>query len=335
MFESARIKLTIWYMVIAMLVSGVFSLIIYKGVTLEIEQRFVRIEQQFRRGERGFTGKMEAAPFFKEDLVQVKHGLLLRLLWVNGFVFLFATTAGYILASKTLKPIEDTLIEQRRFVADASHELKTPITALKTSIEVSLRDKKITLTKARQVLSDSLEDINNLQILTANLLSLARYQKIGNGFTTTKFESKVSVNKAVKKLTPMAKKKKIQLKTKLTKQVIKANQEQFEKLVTILVDNATKYTPKEGKVKVISSTKNKNLVLKVIDNGIGISKKDLPCLYGRFYRVDTSRSKSKAEGFGLGLSVAKKIVNQHCGKISIKSKLGSGTTVTVKLPLKA
>lgn len=334
MFETARLKLTAWYVLIILLVSFSFSAFIYNGVTLEFQRRLNVIEQRFRVDTpRGWQMHGPVHEFFVEDLNLARHRVLLMLLYANGVIFVLSAILGNYLAGKALQPIESAMDEQKRFIADASHELKTPLTALMTSIEVALRDKKLNLRGAKSTLKESLDDIECLKDLTSDLLTLTRYQQNGKKIPISKFKLPEALQSAVKQVSPVAKKKGVELKTQFNNLEIKANEESIEKLAVILLDNAIKYTPKGGKVTVATKKLRRFLALAVNDTGVGIPKRDLPHIFERFYRVDQSRTESRVEGFGLGLSVAKKIVDLHNGKISVKSKLGRGSTFIVRLPL--
>ena len=251
----------------------------------------------------------------------------------NGVILLFSGVGGYYLAGRTLQPIESALEEQKRFVADASHELKTPLTALQTSIEVALRDKKLNLKNARKILKESLDDIGNLTSLSNNLLILARMQSNDQSLVLQKVEMKNLIEEVIKKFKPMAKKKGVSIKLKTKNEKFRADKNSLFKLMAILVDNAIKYTPKGGKVTISSKKVGKWLEIKVKDTGVGISEKDLPHIFERFYRANSSRSKTDTDGFGLGLSIAKRIVELNKGTIKVESKVGKGSTFAIKLPL--
>jgi two-component system sensor histidine kinase CiaH len=332
MFTSARLKLTGWYLLIIMTVSISFSAFIYKGVSLEFERRLNAISDRLQLGRFGIVPPPGQVELFVQDLEETKERVLIILVYTNFVIFVFSAGAGYFLAGRTLRPIERALEEQKRFVADASHEFKTPLTALQTSIEVTLRDKKLNLKEAKSVLKESLNDIQNLSSLSKYLLGLARFQK-DNSLTKENVNIKEVTKSALKKLTPLAKDKKIQLSQNVGDTVVRANKESLEKLITILLDNAIKYTPKGGKVSINSEGGQRGILLKVTDTGIGISDKDIPHIFERFYRADIARSKDKVTGFGLGLSMAKQITQLHKGTIDVKSKLGKGSTFTVRLPL--
>lgn len=350
MFRSTRIKLTAWYLLIIMTISLSFSGVIYKETVVELERGFRRVDLRHRAEELGiplprfFSGRPEDLPsrlretapryFFVEDLEETKKRLAFYLFLVNATILGVSALAGYFLAGKTLKPIEKILEEQKRFVADASHELRTPLTALKTSMEVALRDNKMSLPQVKKVLRSNLEDIDSLKTLSDNLLSLTHYQSNGRNLIFNKINMAEVIKKAGQKILPLAKKKGIDLKIKIENQTIQANQESLEEMILIFLDNAVKFTQAKGKIKVIGKTDKKYFSLKISDTGIGIAKKELPYIFDRFYRADQSRSKEKVLGFGLGLSLAKRIIEIHKGTVEVESVSGKGTTFTIKLPLK-
>ena len=114
---------------------------------------------------------------------------------------------------------------------------------------------------------------------------------------------------------------------------INVDSESINKLITILVDNAIKYTPKGGKITISSKKVGKWLEIKVKDTGSGISKEDLPHIFERFYRANSSRSKTDTDGFGLGLSIAKHFVEAHGGSIKAESEMGKGTCISFTIPI--
>lgn len=301
MFKEARIKLTLYYLTIIMVISLFFSLIIYKGATFELG----RIEnmQRIRRPSPTFL--------IDPDIIrETKHRIFLSLLTLNGVILIVSGLSGYFLAGKTLKPISKMMDDQKEFVSNASHELRTPLTALKSEIEVGLRDKKLNLMSAKKLLISNLDDINNMTKLSNYLLKLNRFQVSKLDF------KKVDLSEIIKKVTL-----KRDIKLFLEKTIVSVDSDSVSELVTILVDNAVKYgNNKEIKLSL------KNKILKVVDHGIGISDEDLPHIFDRFYRGDKARNH---DGYGLGLSIAKQIADLHGAKIKVKSKLGIGTTFKV------
>ena len=187
MFHTARLKLTAWYLLIIMAISLLFSVFIYRIFTLELQRRLEDIESRLELRKFGFFPPLGQTRIFIHDIEEARKRLLFILIYTNGAIFLFSSLAGYFLAGKTLGPIEEVLENQKRFIADAGHELKTPLTSLQTSIEVSLRDKRLNLENARKTLSESLEDVEKLKSLTKSLLSLVKYQHNGSNLSKEEF----------------------------------------------------------------------------------------------------------------------------------------------------
>ncbi len=332
MFKSARFKLTFWYLVIITTISLTFSAVIYKGVTFEFGRRLNIIERRLIFEERIPRPPIGPQPFFIEDLEEARKRVLFILLYANGAILIFSGLAGYFLAGKTLTPIEKALEEQKRFVADASHEMRTPLTALKTSMEVALRDKKMSSSGAKKVIKSNLEDIDGLQTLSNNLLSLANLQSNGQNFVFEEVNIAEVIKSAYRKILPLAKKKGIEINLKVKNQKVKGNKESLEQMMLIFLDNSVKYTPSGGEVSINTKADKKHLSIEIKDTGVGIDPKDLPHIFDRFYRADASRTKEKVAGFGLGLSLAKRIIEIHKGTVKVSSVLGKGTTFTVLIP---
>jgi len=323
MFKTARLKLTAWYLLIIMFISLSFSGLIFQIVSREIN-RFARAPR-FR---------VEENFLFNEDLVvEVRHRVLLSLLEINGLILLIAGSLGYFLAGKTLKPIEAVLEEQKRFIGDASHELRTPLTALKSMLEVSLRDKKITLPEAKSIISDSLEETDKLTSLSNSLLELARLNGDTKKLVREKLLVKDLVADSFKQITLRAQAKNISITSRTNSTQVFGNREKLVETLIILLDNALKYSPSGSQINISAQTIKNTALIKVSDHGAGISSSDLPHIFERFYRADIARSKNNKDGFGLGLSIAQKIIEEHKGKIEVKSKLGQGSEFKVTLPL--
>lgn len=305
MFTEVRIKLTLYYLVIIMVISIFFSLIIYRGATAEL--RRIETSQRMRL-------QAPIRTTFDSDIIdETKRRVALSLVYLNVIILGMAGVGGYFLAGKTLGPIKKNMDEQRDFISNASHELRTPLTSLKTEIEVALRGKSMTLAEAKNLLLSNLDDVNKMTSLSNYLLELNKFQR---GRNNIKF-SKVDLSKIAKKAID-----KKNVKPHLTSVIVNGNEESLIELATILIDNAFKYSGSKPKIEV----KVSNKTLEVKDNGIGISESDLPHVFDRFYRGDKSRQK---DGYGLGLSIAKQIVEMHGAKIYVQSKINKGTSFKV------
>jgi len=332
MFHNARIKLTVWYLLIIMLISILFSLEIYTILTRELERGFRTLS--LRRAEQQLVSPSQPLrpQLLEPNYIQTAEGRIrVNLIYINLIIFGVSGVAGYFLAGRTLKPIKIMLEEQSRFVADASHELKTPLTSLRTEMEVYLRSKKNTVGEANALIKSNLEEINALQTLSDNLLQLAKYPK-QNGKTIFEKNSIMEIiAMANKKISSLAKDKKITFVNKIEDATVSGDKQSLLQLFVVLFENAIKYSPQNSTVKIMAQKKDHLIIISVEDNGIGIGKGDLPHIFDRFFRADISRS--KVNGYGLGLSIAKEIVGAHNGSISVKSDLGKGTTFIVQLPL--
>lgn len=342
MFQKTRLKLTAWYLLIIMLVSLSFSLVIFRIATSELDrvERIARLRAESGILPRPYVynppSKSESLRFVFLDpdlIAETKNRLALILALINLGILGASAMAGYFLAGQTLKPIAEMVEEQSRFVTDASHELRTPLTSLKSEIEVNLRDKKLTLSGAKNLLQSNLEEVNNLQTLSDALIRLTQYRG-DNNLEMTELSLSELAWSALKKVGIMAADKKISLENKVRDLTLFGHRTSLTELLVILLDNAIKYSP-EGKKVILSSEKNDGWVyLSITDEGSGIDEKDLPHLFDRFYRADKSRTKTDTPGYGLGLAIAKQIAESHHGSVRVTSRLNEGATFTVSLPLK-
>jgi len=343
MFHSARIKLTAWYLLIIMLVSISFSVAIYRVLASELH----RVERVQRlRIERGLSEQPQIVPppgmnndlsrpfILDPNLIEeTKNRLLFTLALINLTIFGTSAVAGYFLAGRTLKPISQMVDEQNRFISDASHELRTPLTSLKSEIEVNLRDKKLTLDQTKKLLESNLEEVNNLQILSDDLIKLTQYQG-GNGLVVDKISLASITGQAIKKVANLAKNKNITIVNQIKNFTIEGNEQTLVELFVIFLDNAIKYGSENTKVNLTAKKTDGHILVNIADQGIGIDEKDIPHLFDRFYRTDKSRAKFDSPGYGLGLAIAKQIIERHSGSIKVRSVLNEGTTFTIQIPVK-
>jgi two-component system, OmpR family, sensor histidine kinase CiaH len=334
MFRSARFKITVWYVIAIMIISLTFSLVIYRSIVQDLNQRYVNIENQIKSNFRD----LEKIPpvlqnMLRNDLRVARQRVYFMLLFANGGIFILSLLVGYFLAGRTLRPIEEMVEEQNRFISDASHELRTPLTALKTSTEVALRDKNMSAEEARKILEENLEDIGSLEMLSEHLLHLAQYQRGRRVLDLKKINLAESAGRVYKKTSAVAENKSITFEIEARDAWINADAISIEELILILLDNAFKYTPRGGKVLLKAAPVGRYGVLEVTDSGEGISPRDQGHIFDRFYRADRSRSKNRISGFGLGLPVAKSIAELHHGSIKVASRPGHGSTFTVRIPL--
>jgi signal transduction histidine kinase len=223
--------------------------------------------------------------------------------------------------------------ERKRFVSDASHELKTPLASVKALIESLINSKNQDITFYKEILKDVNGELDRMTRLVNDLLELARMDKI-KAVKVRKSEISEIILDVIESLFPLAKTKDINLKFEGKNNVFaEVDPDRFYRMVYNIVENGIKYTNEGGNVMVSLEEDENNIYLTVADNGIGISEENLPKIFERFTRVDTARSK-KSGGFGLGLAIAKEIIDIHEGKVTVVSKVGEGTVFKISLPKK-
>ena len=222
---------------------------------------------------------------------------------------------------------------RKEFVADVSHELKTPITSIMGYADTLLEgDYDETRTKFLSVIST---EARRMAKLVTDLLTLSRYDNKKITSEITSFDLGDLTKKCLEKFKFEIEKKEQSVECFVTASVppVYADKYGIERVVLNILSNAIKYTPEHGTIKVYVGFVYNDAYIKVIDNGIGIPEEDLDRIFERFYRVDKARSRELG-GTGLGLSIAKEILDQNKGSIDIKSKVGKGTEVVIRIPTK-
>lgn len=260
---------------------------------------------------------------------------LLIILLIIGVVFVgVAIFISTTMSKKAMIPISGAFTRQREFVADASHELRTPLSVLLSSldaIEMTIDTKKEEF--AGTLLSNMRQEVKRMTSLVSDLLTLARSDSniIERGTETFDFLS--HAEKAIESVRPLADSKQIMLHLEAPRTLIATGDPQrLSQLLYILLDNAIKYTPNNGEVWLFLSKEAHELCIRIKDTGIGIKKEDYTRIFERFYRADKARTRQMG-GHGLGLSIAKWIVETHQGTINLSSEIGKGTEFIIKIPL--
>lgn len=330
LLELPRLKLAGTYLAIIMGMSLIFSFAIYNLSYHELQsQRQVPIPQNVRLTFSDEFDKLRAL-----RLEEALGNLRQRLLVFNLITLFFGAILSYVLALRALQPIEDIIEAQNRFTSDASHEIRTPLTVMKSEIEVALRDKNLSLEDAKDTLTSNLEEVIKLEALTSGLLQLARQEN--TAITKQKIDVKQLIKSSREVVLPKAKQKSI----KITQDKIKDNSvtgepQSLQQALVILLDNAVKYSPPKSQIDITTKNGRSSYSISIQDQGPGIDAADLPHIFDRFYRSDKSRTKGQeTSGYGLGLAIAKQIIDSHSGSINIASKPGKGTTATIQLPKK-
>lgn len=237
------------------------------------------------------------------------------------------------LTNKSIEPIKETFNRQKQFIADASHELKTPLTIIKTNTSLLLSNPEDTIRNQSKWIKYIDSQSDRMSELINEMLSLAKLDAEDNKLMFSSINLSNMIESMLLTFDAVIFENKITLNTNINKNIIiNANEESIKKLFNILMDNAVKYTNKEGYISVNLVTDKSKARLIIKNTGEGIPKDKLNKIFERFYRADDSRDRETG-GYGLGLSIAKSIVDQHKGKIYASSNLNKDATFTVDLPL--
>lgn len=234
------------------------------------------------------------------------------------------------LSKWALKPVEKAWTQQKQFIADASHELKTPLTVILANIKILLKKKDSKIDEQLQWIESTEEEAENMKKLVESLLFLARSDAESEQTVVLSEDINLSelTETAALQFEPVAYERHITLNSSIEENImIKGDSSQLKQLVQIFLDNACKYTPTDGNI-LISLKKNQ---MSVFNSGTPIPKENLPHIFERFYRSDKARSDPSS--FGLGLSIAKRIALNHGGDLSAESsnEIG-GTKFTFTFP---
>lgn len=269
--------------------------------------------------------------------ISAEIGMLNRLAYIllfGGLVgLLVAVGAGYYLANRALVPIRESMERQQQFVSDASHELRTPLAVMQAHAELMLRHPDHTIEEDSQHVSTVLQEARRMSKLVGGLLTLARSDAGQLELDRKPVRLDRIVQDGVEKMKMLAEVKNLIIQTEIEAPVqLEADEDRLHQLLVIVLDNAIKYTPEGGLIRVVCRKLAHSAQLEVEDTGIGIAPDQLPRVFDRFYRSDKARTRQEG-GTGLGLAIAQWIAERHGGKIRIESRLSIGTQVYISLPI--
>lgn len=326
--QSRTARLAASYLAIIMLMSVGFSVIFYNTSSHELQRKLPPPTIFYRATDNDQQGYER---YVDNRISEARQHLLLNLALVNLLTLAGGSMLSYMLARRTLEPIEQAMEAQARFASDASHELRTPLAAIQTENEVALRKDSLTLERARDLLSSNVEEVKKLRELAEGLLRLAREDR--HELTIEPVALADVATEAMNRVIKSAQAKNITITDKVDPVKALGDLPSLTQILSVLLDNAIKYSAEGQNVIITGKAKGKQAVLSVTDHGQGIAHSDLPHIFDRFYRADSSRSSQNQSGYGLGLSIAYKIIQQHGGTITVTSAPGKGSIFTIKLPL--
>jgi len=320
MFQSATLKLTAWYLTILMAISITFSVVIYQLNYREVSYRLENLQESIIdeysvpfSSYFSIYKNASDSPLLNESR-KASNQMILSLVYINIVVFVTGGLGAFFLARRTLRPIAEAHEAQSRFTSDASHELRTPLAAMKTELEVNLRDPNLPADEARELLESNLEEVNKLIQLSEMLLHLSRLDH--DKLEVDTIDLPVMLKEVLKRYPQEKKRFKI---TSRKKAATLANEAAINELMGILIDNALKYSPEDSPIFIRIFEQRGRVGFEIKNSGNPIPEEKLPKLFDRFYRVDSSRTNGSKNGYGLGLSIAKKIIDIHHGELTVSS----------------
>lgn len=269
--------------------------------------------------------------------VSARQDILTNLIYtfaIVGIVMLGVIffTSRYF-ANRSIAPVKESFDKQKQFIADASHELKTPLTIIHTNADVLLSNGHETINSQAKWLHYIKSETERMTRLTNDLLYLTEMDDARASMMYSKFHISDAVETILLTMEAVFFEKNVGLHYKIEPGLkVNGNQEQIKQVIMILLDNAIKYTQAGGKVELVLKKQQQEAVLAITNTGEGIAPEHLTRIFDRFYRTDASRAR-KQGGYGLGLAIAKSIIDQHKGRIYAKSAQGESTTFYVHLPL--
>lgn len=328
---SATGRLTASYLIVIMGMSLGYSVVLYSASVRELQRQLPPAPlRQVMVAEPDTIAGRQISDLLRERAAEGRRVLLSRLILLNLLTFVAGGALSYYLARRTLRPIEENMEAQSQFISDASHELRTPLTTLQTTNEVALRDSTLNLTRSKELLQQNIEEVAKLQALTNSLLTLAKTDE--GAITMERVSLQEVANDAMNRVVRLAQAKHISIDDQVKPVHVVANRQCLAEAVVVLLDNAIKYGPEGSKILLEGGIKAKQAFISVRDEGPGIRPYDLRRIFDRFYRADQSRSTRHVPGHGIGLSLAKKLVEQQGGDIQAVSKVGKGSVFTIVLP---
>jgi len=268
--------------------------------------------------------------------VTAQQTILTRLVYtflIVGFVMLIIIFfVSRYFAARSIAPVKEAFDKQKQFIADASHELKTPLAVIHTNADVLLANGGDTIEQQSQWLHRIKSETERMKTLTNDLLYLTEMDDARERVLYTSVDVSDAVESVILTMEAVMFEKELALSYEIEPGLrAHGNSEQIKQVVMILLDNAAKYTNARGSVDVALKKHHHGIELTVSNTGAGIAPEHLGRLFDRFYRVDPSRSR-KHGGYGLGLAIAKSIVEQHRGKIAARSVPNEKTSFHVQLP---
>ncbi len=290
---------------------------------------FASVQSQLREAtEHAYESENDA----NEYLAGALSDFGLRLVLMDAIVIAAVGIGGLVYARRALAPIRENIAAQRRFIADASHDLRTPLAVLRTDFEVALRDPRLA-GDVRPLIESGLEEVENMTDMVDDLLTLSRIDARQERLTLESVDVAALARQSVEKLQGLAAATGVLLPTPAATTPVRATADvaHLRRAFTNVVRNALQHSPAGATVEVSVQRSGEGVEIVVVDHGAGMPPDVLAHAFDRFYRADPSRA-SSGESFGLGLAIAYWALTEMGGAITLESRVGVGTTATLRLP---
>jgi two-component system sensor histidine kinase CiaH len=326
-FTRARMRLALLFVTLVIVLVVVSSVFMYLTVRSDI--------QSAARGSYP-SGETE------QEYVSNRLGTLRwQLVAVDAVIVVLLGVGGLVYARSTLRPIRESVAAQKRFVADASHDLRTPLAIMKADFEVALRDSGLA-EGARPVLESGLEEVDRMSAMVEDLLTLSRIDANTEQVAREPLDLATLARQTVRALGGLAAASEVRLAFEAGGEkrtaaaddgelIVSGDERHLRRALANVVRNAIEHSPPGAPVVVAARSAARDAELVVTDHGEGIPPAELAHVFDRFYRGDPARTQARG-GSGLGLAIARWAVREMGGDLSIESTPGNGTRVTLRLP---
>ncbi len=265
------------------------------------------------------------------DQEQVLNQLTVGLIGLGAFSMALVGAASWWLAGRALRPAQEAWERQQRFIASASHELRAPLTLIRASAEVALRETPPDAADQHELLGDILAESDHMRRLVDDLLTLTRLDSGQLNLTIEPVNLAELLSKVQRQVARLGEQRGISVVLETADGTVQADAERLQQVLLITLDNALRYTPSGGRITLSATPAGRTVQITVADTGSGIAPEHLPHIFDRFYRADPARGRENGNA-GLGLAIAKGLVEAMRGRITVTSAVGVGTTIAVALP---
>jgi len=326
-FRTARRKLTLLYLATIAAVVAVLSSALYEFHAHDVEGIERRRAGAEVEGQRPIDDARSGLGEYLEHLGR-------SIIVADAITIVAGGLLSFLLAARTLQPIKEAVEAEQRFFANAAHDLRTPLAVMQSEAEVALRAGSLDPGEARTVIQSSLEELRRMSSMVEQILDLAKSRSTRRTGPGSRRPLDISALAAAtaNRLARRVEERGIQMTSDAPAPVVIAGDAPaLERALYNILENAIAYTPRGGCVTVRARREGSDAVLEVADTGIGIPPDDLPHITEPFFRGDKARSNNEG-GAGLGLTIAKAVVDEHRGSLHAESAPGRGTTISLRFP---